>query len=305
MDMGIVKLLSRSFVGMFVLSLALILGAIGLGRVHSADRLAYSAVSNGNADLHFYDVHYRLVAKFDDGIADKYAPTWSPDGTQMAYMSNQTGLHQIYILDLSTRAERKLLADHDLKAQAAPAWSPDGQTIAFIAGYQYNRDIYLFDLVTEVLTHLPTAYFELDVEWSPDSQQIAFSAYDDGGNYDLFIRDLLTDTVIRLTDTMDAREYSPSWSPDGAWIAFVREAEQNRDLYVLEIATKIVHPLLVTPDRHEYLPAWSPDGQAIAYISEVNKRSDLYLAYLDQQVQVTEIVKLSYGDAIERSPVWK
>ncbi|MCU0497215.1 MAG: DPP IV N-terminal domain-containing protein [Anaerolineae bacterium] len=300
-----VKWLLKSLSFTFVFSLALIVCMIGLGRTHHTDRLAYSAVSAGNADLHFYDVDYRLVAKFDHGITDKYAPTWSPDGTQLAYISNQTGLHQIYVLDLTTRIERKLLGDHDLKAQAAPAWSPDGRTIAFIAGYQYNRDIYLLDLITQALTHLQTDYFELDVEWSPDSQQIAFSAYDEGGNYDLFIRNLFSNTVTRLTNTTDAREYSPAWSPDGAWIAFVREAEQNRDLYVWEIATATAYPLVVTPESHEYLPAWSPKGEEIAYISEVNKRSDLYLAYLDHPTQVREIVKLSYGDAIERSPVWK
>src|SRR6266851_5500645 len=58
------------------------------------------------------------------------APDWSPDGTKIAYESNQTGDYRIWVMNSDGSGQRRL-ADDPGFADLAPAWSPDGARIVF------------------------------------------------------------------------------------------------------------------------------------------------------------------------------
>ena len=73
------------------------------------------------------------------------SPSWSPDGTKIAYVSfEQNGLPKIYVHNLGS-AERRVVAQFK-GINGAPAWSPDGQKLALTLSKGGNPDIYSLDL---------------------------------------------------------------------------------------------------------------------------------------------------------------
>ncbi len=68
------------------------------------------------------------------GDASDTAPVWSPDGSQIAFISARTGNWELYVVDLASGRETRL-TDHPA-ADVAPTWSPDGKQLAFLS----NRD---------------------------------------------------------------------------------------------------------------------------------------------------------------------
>jgi TolB protein len=93
----------------------------------------------------------------------------------------------------------------------------------------------------------------------------------------LYIMDSDGSGVYRLTDGGYAT--SPSWSPNGQFIAFAWDrkygpgAPGGQDIYVMEIATKRWIQLTHDSGRCDF-PSWSPDGRHLVYASSPDGRAD-------------------------------
>jgi len=128
---------------------------------------------------------------------------------------------------------------------------------------------------------------------SPDGKRVAYFS-DKTGEYQLYLRDLSSDSVTQLTDTLNRTEYHPVWSPDGTKILF-----GNRDFALLwiDVATK----KLTRIDESHYLDndeftweesdyTWSPDSRWVAYsFTRENRNNVIYLydTIEGKKVQVT------------------
>ena len=83
----------------------------------------------------------------------------------------------------------------------------------------------------------------------------------------------------RLTDN-DAAETTPSWSSDGARIAFASNLFGGWDIHVIDI-DGTDQKRLTTSAADDLLPAWSPDGSRIAFVSNRDGSSEIYVVRLD------------------------
>ncbi|MCI0635137.1 MAG: hypothetical protein L0206_14690 [Actinobacteria bacterium] len=155
-------------------------------------------------------------------------PTWSPDGTQIAFAGSPGGPFGIYVLDLST-GETALIPGTDEIDVGDPTWSPDGTRIAFEAwdGTQPEQwDIYSMRLDGTGLTNLTNTpnEWETSPAWSWANDRIA---YVQSGPAEGELVSMASDGSDRMT--VYSGEWipsSPAWSPDGTLIALPLDTGQ-------------------------------------------------------------------------------
>ncbi len=137
-----------------------------------------------------------------------WAPTWSPDGTRIAYHS----LSKIAVLDLTTGIETRLESMNGL----LPGWSPSGDRIAFVSHESSTyTQLYIMDADFSNVTQL-TDYADSSVywpSWSDDGTLVAFRLSieegPDTGSYGIYKLTLATGEVTLVTEYGD----HPDWTP--------------------------------------------------------------------------------------------
>lgn len=106
---------------------------------------------------------------------------------------------------------------------------------------------------------------ESDPNLAPDGSQVAF-VWDkgDGGNFDIFVKQIGMETPLRLTNS-PSDDRSPTWSPDGRSIAYVRNGGSERGLYVVSALGGAPRRVANFGQQTIHAVAWSPDGETLAF----------------------------------------
>src|SRR4051812_15488796 len=204
-------------------------------------------------------------------IARGDQPTWSPDGTRIAFQRSG----EIRVVDRDGRNERRLTTRAPRLHWPAsfPAWLRDGARIAFSG----TRDLFTVPLGGEAVTPLTkTAQSWLGNHtpaYSPDGRTIAFSRSTDAFNNDIFLmradgKNLRRLTRSQGTDGKLGEELMPTWSPDGRRIVFVSNRDGNLELYSIGRDGSGERRLTRTPRADEENPRWSRDGTRILYVHD-------------------------------------
>jgi Tol biopolymer transport system component len=170
----------------------------------------------GTSDLFVMNADGSGVRQLTFDAAQDYSPNWSPDGTMIAFASLRTGNGDIYRIDADGSDLVRLT--NVAKPETDPAYSPDGTRIAFsryAVFYMMNADGSGPHLVTPT-----TDYYEYEFDWSPDGSKIAF--YWRVGNF-IWESIAVSQPDGRGLEHLTGKygpSHSPTWSPDGASIAF-------------------------------------------------------------------------------------
>ena len=104
-----------------------------------------------------------------------YEPAWSPDGQQLAFISNRNGPLKVFAMRADGSQPRQLTRGTD--EDDAPAWSPDGKHLAFVSIHEGNPDVYIMLADGSGITRL-TNHPGMDIhpQWSPDGQSILWNS---------------------------------------------------------------------------------------------------------------------------------
>jgi TolB protein len=231
-------------------------------------RIAYVSSTNEETEIWLFElgtadpVPERLTFSDQGGTANQ-RPSWSPDGTRIAYQhTDQHGIPGVYVMDVDGSDVRRIARD-----AAAPSWSPRGDEVAISNLRPDQRGLALVAWadpapgvrqITTVSGGVPEEY----PAWSPDGARLVFNSQRSGGS-DIWTVDRDGQNLTQLTDD-PSLDNAPDWSPDGTRIAFNSERTGESDIYLVDPdGSDLVR--LTDSDTFEGGAVWSPDGRYIAY----------------------------------------
>ncbi len=198
---------------------------------------------------------------------------------QLAFASNRTGVPQVYIMNSDGSNIHPVTNEQDGACQ--PDWSPGGQQIVYVSPCHTKQDmydnssLYIINVDGTGRTALPTTLGgDFEPAWSPDGKHIAFTSLRGGPNPDIYMIDLDTKLVTRLTNAQNISGATaarmPAWNPYGTQIAYALKRLGVTQIWVTTDGSATIpkpNEQLVTSGNTlaDFLPAWSPDGQYIVF----------------------------------------
>jgi len=221
----------------------------------------------------------------------------SGDKEKILFISNRTGYTNIYMKDLHLSEEEEK-TQIIIKGERTPQFESfrifqskinitDDGILTFVTKSGENDLLYLYDV--EAGSILDSFKFENLVLlaspcWSPDNDKIVFTGLSEAGNRDLYIVDVKTRKLEKLTDDF-YDDKDPSWSNDGRYIVFSSDRnvfgnDGYYNLFLYDLNDSNIYYL--TYGKHnDYSPSWSPDNKYIAFTSDREESTNIWLLKTD------------------------
>jgi Tol biopolymer transport system component len=253
--------------------------------------IVYYSEGDGNAEIYTMKADGSDQQRLTDNQADDFSPAWSPDGSEIAFISTRNDpdplqcfpecRHTLYLMDADGGNQRRLVeTPHE---QLHPAWSPDGAQLSFDCDSDGDGNGEIWIIHADGSNPQRLTNDEADerwADWSPDRGRLAFCSKRDG-DYEIFVMDVDGSNQQRLTDN-GFDDYFPGWSPDGRQIAYftMGPGSRRQDIWVMDADGSNARQLTDTPARVDEDPAWSPDGAYLVFQSE--RHGDFEIYVMDQ-----------------------
>jgi tricorn protease len=162
------------------------------------------------------------------------APAWSPDGSTIAYISDQSGEYQIWVRNADGTGEARQVTSSAPTWLFEPRWSPDGKHIAYSDKLHVLRVV---DVATGKSVVVDTGK-RADIthyEWSPDSRWLAYSNAAPSGLTAIWVWPLESKKPTMLSSG-NSNDYGPVFSRDGNYIFFMSTRDFNLTFSAYEFA---------------------------------------------------------------------
>lgn len=187
------------------------------------DKVAFICDITGNPDLFVqsFSLEKGVVGKpqqvFSARLATQASPTFSPDGSRLAFVSDKDGSPKIYIIQIPQPGAniadvKATLITKANRENTAPSWSPDGTKIAYCARGKGERQIWIYDFNTKQETQITQGSgHKENPSWAPNSKHLVFNSSTPKSS-DLFMINLNQSEATQITFGPGEKRF-PSWEP--------------------------------------------------------------------------------------------
>ena len=257
-------------------------------------------------------------------------PAWAPEGTRIAYASDESGNMDVWIKQIEAGQKLNLTGDYS-GYDGKPVWSPDGEWIAFISE-RNGGGIFVLPALGGIPKQVSSLSFTMsqsrigstpNISWSPDGSELAYASA--GSLYTISSVGSIPSEIPLPPKRLIVGYFEPAWSPDGKRIActgFVAEGVSTSQIWSLHRIED--DPLPVTEETYmDHSPIWAPDGKSIFFISDRGGTNDVWWLPVDSRGNPTgqakpltvgvgigtialskDGTKLAYTKVVDRSNIW-
>lgn len=251
------------------------------------------------------ELPYQLIVSDYDGHGERtllrspqplMSPSWSPDGSKLAYVSFENHRSEIYVQDIYT-TQRERITSHP-GINGSPAFSPDGNRLVMVLSKDGQPDIYIHDLRTGNLRRL-TEHWRIDTEpsWTPDGSGIIFTS-ERGGRAQVYRADVQSGNVQRLTFEGEAN-FGASVSPDGRQLIMVNRTDGRYHIARQDFPSGRNFQVL-TETQLDESPSLAPNGSMIIYSTTYRNQQVLALVSTDGRFRA----RIPSREGEVKSPAW-
>ena len=160
--------------------------------------------------------------------AHEHSPSWSPDGAQLAWLSDSNGVHRLMIGDQSGLTKPRVVALPGAGAAyfSDLQWSPGGKQLTL---QDNHLNLWLLDVATGRASKIDADLFatpgrSFDATWSPDSRWIAYTKSLDNHMRAVFVYGIADGKPFQLTDAL-ADAVSPAFDAGGKYLYFLASTD--------------------------------------------------------------------------------
>jgi Tol biopolymer transport system component len=194
-------------------------------------QIVFASTRSGIPQLYLVNADGTDLAQLTLMEAGACQPSWSPDGSQLVFISPCLGRadfyetiyneSSLYIINVDGTGLKQLTQSPG--SDFEPAWSPDGGRIAFTSVRGGFRQIYSLDIASlevTLLTNTTNAMESSQAAWSPDGEKIAYMVRRVGA-YQVWTMNEDGQEALQLTRSgQELWDYLPAWTPDGRTVFF-------------------------------------------------------------------------------------
>jgi Tol biopolymer transport system component len=237
---------------------------------------AYSQVNATRSSVEVIDRAGGPPKVLNTGSNWSLVPSWSPDGSRVAFTSDADGNYEIYTMRPDGTDVRQLTFTRPPIQHVGPKYSPDGSTLLYASDKDETdranqQDLWVMPSEGGVGTRLTTGLNNRESRsWSPDGSRIVTQTITDGVGQ-LVVLNADGTGQQQITDIPESTPrfapggifpvmrgaVTPAWSPDGEWISFASNHQGNYDIYRIRPDGSGMTRLTDSP-RHELSVGWGP-----------------------------------------------